>query len=204
MKTLAVLYATREGQTRRIAEHMGTALRARDFTVNIHDLAAELPAGFDLTRCAGAVLAASIHIGKHEKEMISFVKKHRAQLERMPCMFLSVSMSQAGAEDASATPERRARRTIYVNKTIGIFLDQTGWKPGRVHPVAGALLYRQYSFPVRLMMRLIAKMVGASTDTSRDHEFTDWRALDRFAEELAQDVNAKDSNADRGHIAGDG
>jgi menaquinone-dependent protoporphyrinogen oxidase len=190
MKTLAVLYATREGQTRRIAEHMAAALRTRDFTVIVHDLAADLPSDLDLARCSGALLAASIHIGKHEKEMVAFVRNYRAQLERMPCMFLSVSMSQAGAEDASATPERRAHRTMYVNKSIDTFLDRTGWKPGRVHPVAGALLYRQYRLPVRLMMRLIAKMVGASTDTSRDHEFTDWRALDRFAEELARDVNA--------------
>ena len=195
MKTLAVLYATREGQTRRIAGHMAASLRARGFTVSIHDVAVQLPMDFDLTRCAGAILAASIHIGKHEREMVAFVKEHRSQLERMPCMFLSVSMSQAGAEDASATPRRRARTTANVNKTIRKFLDQTGWKPARVHPVAGALLYRQYRFPVRLMMRLIAKVVGASTDTTRDHEFTDWRALDRFAEELAQDVNARDSNA---------
>jgi menaquinone-dependent protoporphyrinogen oxidase len=194
VKTLAVLYATREGQTRRIAEHMAASLRARGFTLSVHDVAVQLPMDFDLTRCAGAVLAASIHIGKHEKEMVAFVQKHRAQLERIPCMFLSVSMSQAGAEDASATPGRRARTTANVTKTIRKFLDQTGWKPTRVHPVAGALLYRQYRFPVRLMMRLIAKMVGASTDTTRDHEFTDWRALDRFAQELAQDVNAQDSN----------
>jgi menaquinone-dependent protoporphyrinogen oxidase len=195
MRTLAVLYATREGQTRRIAAHMAAALHARDFTVTVHDVAAELPPDIDLARCSGALLAASIHMGKHEKEMLTFVKKHRAQLERMPCVFLSVSMSQAGAEDASATPERRARRTLYVNKTTSTFIDQTGWKPTRVHPVAGALLYRQYRLPVRLMMRFIAKMVGASTDTSRDHEFTDWRALDRFAEELARDVNAKEPNA---------
>ena len=194
MKTLAVLYATREGQTRRIARHIAASLRARGFTVSVHDVAVELPTDFDLTRCAGAVLAASIHIGKHEREMVAFVRKQRAQLERIPCMFLSVSMSQAGAEDVSATSGRRARTTANVDKTLRKFLDRTGWKPARVHPVAGALLYRRYSVPVRLMMRLIAKVVGASTDTTRDHEFTDWRALDRFAEELAQDVNARDSN----------
>ncbi|HSS70958.1 MAG TPA: flavodoxin domain-containing protein, partial [Casimicrobiaceae bacterium] len=195
---------TREGQTRRIAEHVAATLRAHDFTVSVHDLAVELPTDFDLARCARALLAASIHIGKHEQEMVTFVKKHRAELERMPCMFLTVSMSQAGAEDASATPGRRARATVNVDKMIRKFLDRTGWKPTRVHPVAGALLYRQYRLPVRLMMRFIAKTVGAPTDTTRNHEFTDWRAVDRFAQELAQDVNAQDSNASRKRIADDG
>lgn len=204
MKTLAVLYATREGHTRRIAEHVAATLRARHFMVKTYDVADRLPADFDLPRCAGALLAASIHIGKHEKEMVAFVTKHRAQLERMPCMFLSVNLSQAGVEDANATARRRKRAKANVAKMIDEFLRKTGWKPDRVHPVAGALLYRQYRLPVRLMMRFIAKLVGANTDTTRDHEYTDWRAIDRFAEELARDVNAKDSNADKKRIAGDG
>jgi menaquinone-dependent protoporphyrinogen oxidase len=54
-----------------------------------------------------------------------------------------------------------------------------------VHPVAGALLYRQYGVLVRMMMRLIAGRVGASTDTSRDHDYTDWDAVDRYADEVA-------------------
>jgi menaquinone-dependent protoporphyrinogen oxidase len=37
-------------------------------------------------------------------------------------------------------------------------------------------------------MRFIASQTGATTDTSRDHEYTDWQALDRFADELAADV----------------
>jgi menaquinone-dependent protoporphyrinogen oxidase len=40
-------------------------------------------------------------------------------------------------------------------------------------------------------MRFIAKRAGATTDTSRDHEYTDWQALDRFADELAVDVDRR-------------
>ena len=32
---------------------------------------------------------------------------------------------------------------------------------------------------------LISGMVGASTDTSRDHDYTDWDAVDRYADEVA-------------------
>src|SRR5215831_9186952 len=156
MKTIAVLYATREGQTRRIAERVASLLRARGFAVVVHDVAIESPPGFSLARCMGAVLAASIHIGKHEKEMVTFVKEHHAELERMPCTFLSVSLSQAGVENPAATPRRRERATANVSKMIDEFLHQTRWNPAHVHPVAGALLYRRYLLPVRLMMRFIA------------------------------------------------
>jgi len=50
--------------------------------------------------------------------------------------------------------------------------------------VAGALSYTKYNFLVRFVMKRIAKAQGASTDTSRDHELTDWEALDHIVDEL--------------------
>jgi len=45
------------------------------------------------------------------------------------------------------------------------------------------------------MMRFISAMVGATTDTSRDHEYTDWAAIERYANELAAQclANARDA-----------
>jgi len=193
VKALAVLYATREGQTRRIAEHVAATLRRCEFMVDVVDIARELPPAFDLARYAGAVVAASVHVGKHERAIVEFVKTHRTELERIPSTFLSVSLSEAGAEDASATTARKERATVDVNAAIEAFLREAGWTPTHAHPVAGALLYRQYGAVVRLVMRFIAKRAGAATDTSRDHEYTDWQALDRFAVELAADVDGGNS-----------
>lgn len=191
MKALAVLYATREGQTQRVAEHVAATLRAREFMVDVLDVGRELASDFPLARYAGAVVAASVHLGKHERAMVEFVKAHRTDLERIPSAFLSVSLSEAGAEDEGATAERRGRAAADVNIMIGEFVRETGWSPAHVHPVAGALLYRQYGAIVRLVIRFIAKRAGATTDTSRDHEYTDWQALDRFADELAVDVDRR-------------
>ena len=193
MKSVAVLYATREGQTLRIAEHIAARLRTHGFPVDVLAVARNLSETLDLTRYGATVVAASVHIGKHEREMVEFVKKHRAALERVPSAFFSVSLSEAGAEDASATPERRERASANVNAVTDAFLRETGWKPMRVQPVAGALLYRQYGAIVRLVMRFIARKVGATTDTSRDHEYTDWQALDRLADEFASLVAKEES-----------
>jgi len=190
VKPLVVLYATREGQTRRIAQHIAAKLRSSGFLVDVLDVVEEMPADFDPARYAAAVVAAPVHIGKHEKAMVEFVKAHRTVLERIPCTFLSVSLSEAGAEDASASAERRERSAANVSLMISRFLRDTGWSPTYVHPVAGALLYRQYGAGLRLLMRFIAKVAGATTDTSRDHEYTDWQALDRFADELAGEIDS--------------
>jgi menaquinone-dependent protoporphyrinogen oxidase len=50
----------------------------------------------------------------------------------------------------------------------------------------GALCYRQYGFLKRLMMKRIVrdKPGNLSTDTSRDHEYTDWDEVKRFAEDF--------------------
>jgi menaquinone-dependent protoporphyrinogen oxidase len=37
-------------------------------------------------------------------------------------------------------------------------------------------------------MRRISRKEGGDTDTSRDYEYTDWAAVDRFAAEFADEV----------------
>jgi menaquinone-dependent protoporphyrinogen oxidase len=65
------------------------------------------------------------------------------------------------------------------------FLARTGWKPGESTSFAGALRYRKYNPVIRLLMRLIVGMAGGETDTSRDYEYTDWQAVERFAVRFA-------------------
>lgn len=195
MSALAVFYATREGQTRRIAEYIARALRASGFQVDVVDVGGALPVNLDVARYAGVVLAASIHMGRHERSMIRFVRAHRAALERLPTAFLSVSLSQAAVEDLAANAVRKRRAAAEVGKAIDRFVRATRFRPARVHPVAGALLYRQYGAALRLLMRFISKVVGASTDASRDHEYTDWKALSRVADELAEPLLAGSRSA---------
>jgi menaquinone-dependent protoporphyrinogen oxidase len=194
-KTLAIFYATSEGHTRRIAERLARRLRRRGMSVDVVDISTPSPAEFDLSRYAGAVLAASIHMGKHQRSMIDFVKTHRGAIERLPTTFLSVSLSQAAVEDPCATPQRKERAKREVHKAVEGFSLTTGWKPGRVHAVAGALLYRQYGVFLRLLMQFISSVVGASTDTSQNHEYTDWKAIERFADEMAADFGAQAAEA---------
>src|SRR5689334_19587012 len=138
MPPILVLYASREGQTQRIAEHVAASLRARGLAVDAVN-AAQIPDGFSLANRPAAIVAASIHRGRHEQEIVRFIKDHVAQLERIPTAFLSVSLSAAGAEDASAPPEKRAQAAADVAKMIDDFLAETGWRPAKVKAVAGAL-----------------------------------------------------------------
>lgn len=184
MKPIGVFYATREGHTHKIAERVADDLRQRGFEAEVRDLRGE--AAIDLKNFSSAILAASVHIGRHEPEMLEFVKQHRAELEAMPSAFLSVTLSEAGAERANATLEEHARFVADVQGMLDRFFKETGWHPHHVKPVAGALLYTKYNFLIRFVMRRIARNAGAATDTSRDYEYTDWVALDHFVQELVE------------------
>jgi menaquinone-dependent protoporphyrinogen oxidase len=142
----------------------------------------------DLAHYGHVVLAASAHLGKHEREMVTFVKAHKTALDQVPTSFLSVSLSEAGAEDPKASPEQHAEATAAVKKMIARFLEETDLWPDRILPVAGALHFSMYGWLVRVAMRGISKRGGGPTDVSKDYEMTDWVSLDRFAEEVVRTV----------------
>jgi menaquinone-dependent protoporphyrinogen oxidase len=185
-----VFYATREGHTRRIVEHIAIDLRAHDVDVDLQDVKTR-DLSIDWSLYDWACVAASVHAGHHEPEMIAFVRAHRHKLARLSAAFLSVTLSQAGAQDPLASDERRAQSARDVQRMIDVFVEETGWQPAHVLPVAGALTYSRYNFIIRFVMKRIARKAGAPTDTSRDYEFTDWPLLDRFVRDLARTVDVR-------------
>lgn len=189
MQPILVLYATREGHTRHVAEHVAATLRARDLPSTVVDVA-HPPEPFDFRRFAAVLVAASVHRGQHEREMVRFVREHHIELEQLPTAFLSISLTEAGVEDPARSDAEHAAAAAEVRATVDAFLTETGWQPARILPVAGALLYRRYGVVTRLVMRMIAQRKGVSTDTSCDHVYTDWEALDRLVVEIAAGVEA--------------
>jgi menaquinone-dependent protoporphyrinogen oxidase len=66
------------------------------------------------------------------------------------------------------------------------FLKATGWSPDLVTTVGGALSYTQYPPLMRWIMKRIARKEGGPTDTTRDHELTNWQHVDDFARRFAR------------------
>ena len=184
-RKIGIFYATREGQTRRIAEHIASALLTHGVAADVRDVS-RLRGPIDWDSYSAVIVAASVHVGHHEKEIIRFARTWRAELERAKAAFISVSLSERGAEDPGETPERRKTYAKDVQQMLDRFVSQTGWRPAFVKPAAGALMYSRYNLLIRFVMKRIARQAGASTDTSRDHEFTDWAALDGFVSSLLE------------------
>ena len=185
MTKILISYGTTEGHTARISEYLVDAIRSRGYLADAVDLKRAqdgLLDGYD-----AVILGGSIHMGKHEECVRDFVVQNRAALERLPSAFFSVSLAAHGD---------MANAQAYVEN----FEHETGWKPAQVGLFSGALLYRQYGFFKRHMMKKIvsSKPGGLSTDTSRDHEYTDWDQVKRFAEDFLERLVPEDATKIRG------
>jgi menaquinone-dependent protoporphyrinogen oxidase len=174
MTRVLVVYATREGQTEKIARRLAAVLQAGGVGVELFD--AEHPSReLDLERFGAALIGSPIRSGGYLPSIVRFVRDRRAFLARVPSAFFSV-----GLAIASRTGDGRAQTLRVVEK----FVKKTGWRPQRVELIAGALPYSKYNFLIRFVMRRIAAHEGGDTDTSCDYEYTDWKAVDRFASEF--------------------
>ncbi|MFL6414922.1 MAG: flavodoxin domain-containing protein [Bryobacteraceae bacterium] len=185
-KVFGILYASRESQTRHIAEHISQTLRERSLEADVIDV--REPEKIDLERYSAVILAASVHAGKHESEMLTFIKAHRSRLLEIPSVFLSVSLSEAGVERSGPETEEHRRFVADVRKLEDALISNTGWPPERFKAVAGALPYSKYNWFVRFVMKRIAQKSGGDTDTSHDYEYTDWVALEKFVTEFADNA----------------
>src|SRR5215470_19285501 len=178
MANVLVVYATHDGQTRKIAERAATVLRTRRHVVELLD-AAFAPEDLDLSRFQAVVIGSPIRAQGYLRSVVRFVQSHRSALDRLPTLFFSVGLAVV-----SKVHDGIAQTMQIVERLVA----ETGWRPHRVELVAGALPYTRYNFLVRFVMRWISRKEGGDTDTSRDYEYTDWNAVDRFAIEFLAEV----------------
>ena len=169
MNRILLVYATVDGQTGRIAQVMARLLRHEGHEVTVRS--ANLPhAADDAGVFDGVIVGAGIRYGRYPKSLAPLVR-HCVKPLGVPTAFFSVCLSAGGP---GARPET-------AQSYVDSFLRETAWRPGQVQSFAGALLYRRYNAFIRFMMRMIVGFAGGDTDTSRDYEYTDWAAVERFA-----------------------
>lgn len=177
MKIL-VLYATMEGQTAKIAEHLADALRNEKHQVTTQPTE-HLPVNFNLDAFDAVMIGGSIHMSRYPGYLKKFASQHCDWLNNVPSAFFTVCMG------INSQDEKSRKQAIAYGEH---FIKETDWQPALTATFAGAVKYTQYNFLTRFIMKMISKHEGVSTDTSRDHEYTDWDAVTRFAEQFSKKI----------------
>ncbi len=183
---ILIVYGTSYGQTRKVVEFLAERVQQQSASVEVREAGRAGgvdPADFDAT-----IVASSMQMGAYRPAVIRFVRRHLAGLTAKPSVFVSVSM-------AAANTLHRQQAMAELDKWLARFSAKGGWTPARVQHVAGALPYTRYNFVTRWIMRRIAEREGEATDTTRDHEYTDWQELARFADAFLASVKTADTGA---------
>ncbi|MGB7285821.1 MAG: flavodoxin domain-containing protein [Salaquimonas sp.] len=166
-----ILYATVEGQTRKIAETLVSWLEEKGHNPTVTDVRQIGycdPAEFD-----GVLACAPIHINQYPEAFVNFIRDWKGSLASTKTVLITVSLAIA-----SENADEVAEATAYPRSLE----EETGWKADYEYNAAGALKYIEYDFFKRWMMRRIAYKEGGPVDTSKDHELTDWDDLKKFTE----------------------
>jgi menaquinone-dependent protoporphyrinogen oxidase len=183
MSRILVVFASSHGQTHLIADAIAGHLRGAGHGVELADaFASGLPPAEDYD---AVIVGSRVHMGRHANEVVEYVVANRHALSQRPSAFFSVSMA-ATAHGRGPDPEGYME-TLFA---------ASSWRPDRFAAFAGGLPYRKYSPLMRMVMKWISKRAGHTTDTSRDHEFTDWDQVMRFAQDFSHDVIAFGMNTE--------
>ena len=188
-RRVLLVFATTEGQTARIATALAGHMETLGHDAELADLRQREsrpdPAAFD-----AVVVLASVHAGKHQPVASSFVGENAARLAGKITAFLSVSLSAA-----ADTAEGRRR----ADEQVSDFLDYVDWRPDFVETLGGAIRYSRFSRTWRWILRvsqsLFRKQLGEQgwPALTVDREFTDWTALQAFAERFCARLESASS-----------
>jgi menaquinone-dependent protoporphyrinogen oxidase len=153
MARILILYGTTDGHTLHIAESIQDALIARGNRVDVVQAGG---AGPNPAEYAGIIVAASVHGGRYQRHVRSWVRWNVYALGNKPTALVSVSL---GVLQQEASVQRE------VEAIVNRFLLSTGWRPTITKNVAGALMYRKYGWLKRWIMKRITAKAGGETDT---------------------------------------
>jgi menaquinone-dependent protoporphyrinogen oxidase len=174
MTSVLIAFASREGQTRKICAHAARFLDGRGCKTQLLDLTLGAP-DTAIEHCDAALIAGSVHRGRMDQSLLSFLMRHGAMLGRVPSGFLSVSLS-AAAVDASA-------RSAIDEITTQLLYD-VGWQPDRVLHVAGAVDVDLLNLLERCAVHAVMQVKGIDIESSGRTELTDWSEVDAFVGDL--------------------
>lgn len=171
MHRVLILYGTTDGQTAKVAGALGDALSRAGCVTDViragGNPRAASPAAYD-----AVVVAASVQAGRYQRPVRRWVREHHAALAALPTAFVSVCL---GILEHKPDVDR------HLQGIVDRFVAESGWTPGEVRMVAGALPYTRYGWLKKRLMRRIARRAGGDTDITRDYEYTDWDDLRKFA-----------------------
>jgi len=172
MPSLPIFYSTRDGQACRIAERIAARLAASGTDARALNVAAPPPGA--LEGVPVFVLIAAVRYGRHMRDAERALDAYARLAQKPPLALASVNL----------TARKPHKRTAQDNPYLRKWIRRRKLSPEIAAAIAGRLDYPRYSPFDRLAIRFIMTLTGGETDPRAQIEYTDWNAVDAFADEI--------------------
>ena len=168
---IGIIYATVDGHTTKICNEIVKIVKDKNIDIQLFtvDNFNKNISDFDKL-----VIGSSIRYGLHDKEIIEFINKNKAELDAIKTAFFSVNL-------VARKPEKNTPKT---NPYVVKFFKTIDWKPTIVEVFAGMLDYKKYRPFDRIMIQFIMWMTKGPTDKNTKIEYTNWDKVKSFANRL--------------------
>lgn len=139
----------------------------------------QYPKGLNIQGFDGVIVGGSVHFNGYSSSLKKWAAKNLESInqnKQKPSAFYSVCLGIL---------QKDQKKQIEEYNNVNNFISRYNWQPTRWKIFAGSLSYSKYSWPMKNIMRLMAFMVGADTDTGRDYVYTNWKEVRAFVHEFA-------------------
>lgn len=172
---MELFYATRDGQSRRIAERIANRLAELGIPTSPRDLAGTALTPSSLTGARLVVVVAAVRYGQPLPEAEQFLASYGALREPPQLVLLSVNL----------TARKPGKDTVEGNAYLRKSIARHRLAPALALAIAGRLDYSRYRWLDRQLIRFIMKLTGGPTDPKTCIDYTPWDVVDDVALRIA-------------------
>jgi menaquinone-dependent protoporphyrinogen oxidase len=172
---MELFYATRDGQSRRIAERIANRLAAHGIAALPRDLAGVSLTPSSLAAARLVVVVAAVRYGRPLPEAEQFLAGFRMLREPPQLVLLSVNL----------TARKPGKGTVEGNAYLRKSIVRHRLAPVLALAIGGRLDYSRYRWMDRQLIRFIMKLTGGPTDPRTCVEYTQWDVVDDVALRIA-------------------
>lgn len=169
------IYASRDGQTRKVAQRMADVLFSLGQEANLYDLRAGGPDDAAMTQAETLVLLAPVRYGYALPEMRGFIARYKEQIDNRRLVLVNLNL----------TARKEGKNTPETNPYMKKWIRKQKLKPALAAVFAGCLDYPRYNAFDRFMIQFIMRLTGGPCDGRCVIDYTDWAKVDAFAVSIA-------------------
>jgi menaquinone-dependent protoporphyrinogen oxidase len=174
MSKVLVVYGSKEGQTKNIAQFIARELESRKHKVDLLNTN-KVPQELSIQSYDGVIAGAPLHLSNYPRHFRKFVSKYSGVLSLVQTSFFTVCLGVLENSKKTDADLKHIAEKLFIHSR---------WLPTKHETFAGAIRFSQYNWLTRLIMKRKAEKAGAKVDVHKDIEYTDWNKVRAFTEDF--------------------